>query len=104
MTITSAALELERNVILQDLTSGQKFPDINIDVLYEAVSRQYGSLIGFPPPLSEIYYIMVAQQLDGYGQETYPAKDDSGNDVLICVSANGLVIRRRDWTHIAAFR
>ncbi|ODM99807.1 Tyrosine-protein phosphatase non-receptor type 14 [Orchesella cincta] len=91
-------------ILPKDLTSGQKFPDINIDVLYEAVARQYGSLIGFPPPLSEIYYIMVAQQLDGYGQEAYPAKDDSGNDVLICVSANGLVIRRRDWTHIAAFR
>jgi hypothetical protein len=47
---------------------------------------------------------MVAQQLDGYGQEAYPAKDDAGNDILMCVSANGLVIRRRDWTHVSAFR
>jgi len=44
---------------------------------------------------------MVAQQLDGYGQEAYPAKDDAGNDILICVSASGLVIRRRDWNKIA---
>jgi len=91
-------------VIPQELISDQKYPDINVDRLYEAVTTQYASLIGFPPPLAEIYYIMVAQQLDGYGQEPYPAKVDAGNDILICVSANGLVIRRRDWTHIAAFR
>lgn len=77
---------------------------MNLDALHEAVARQYGSLVGFPPPLAEIYYIMVAQQLDGYGQEAYPAKDDAGNDILICVSLNGLVIRRRDWTHVAVFR
>lgn len=75
-----------------------------MDALYEAIVRQYASLVAFPPPLAEIYYIMVAQQLDGYGEEPFPAKDDAGNEILICISANGLIIRRRDWTHIAAFR
>ena len=88
-------------IVKQELTAEEKYRDIN--AIFEAVTRQYGSLIGFPPPLAEIYYIMVAQQLDGYGQEAYPAKDDAGNDVLICVSANGLVIRRRDWNKIAVF-
>ncbi|OXA59565.1 Tyrosine-protein phosphatase non-receptor type 14 [Folsomia candida] len=91
-------------ILPKDLISTGKLPQINVDALFEAVVRQYHSMISFPPPLAEIYYIMVAQQLDGYGQEPYPAKDDAGNDILICISANGLIIRRRDWTHIAAFR
>ena len=37
----------------------------------------------------QIYYIVGAQQLEGYGQECFLAKDDAGNEVLLGASLIG---------------
>ena len=41
-----------------------------------------------------MYYIVGAQQLDGYGQECFLAKDEHGSEVLIGASLTGIVVRK----------
>ena len=53
-----------------------------IGALTDAVVMQHASLAGIAQQLAEIYYIVGAQQLEGYGQECFLAKDDAGNEVL----------------------
>ena len=38
-----------------------------------------------------MYYIVGAQQLDGYGQECFLAKDERGSEVLIGASLTGIL-------------
>jgi len=42
--------------------------------LTEAVICQHAALAGLPQGTAEEYYILAAQQLEGYGQETFVAK------------------------------
>lgn len=42
--------------------------------LTEAVILQHSALAGLPQGTAEEYYILAAQQLEGYGQETFTAK------------------------------
>ena len=50
---------------------------------------QHASLRGIAQQLAEVYYIVGAQQLDGYGQECFLAKDERGLEVLIGASLTG---------------
>ena len=45
-------------------------------------------------PIFQIYYIVGAQQLEGYGQECFLAKDDAGNEVLLAPSLIGICVRK----------
>ena len=65
-----------------------------LGALTDAVISQHASLIGTSQQLAEIYYIVGAQQLEGYGQECFLAKDDSGNEVLIGASLTGICVRK----------
>lgn len=49
--------------------------------LTNAVICQHAALAGLPQGTAEEYYILAAQQLDGYGQETFTAKV---SDFVIC--------------------
>ncbi len=42
--------------------------------LTDAVICQHAALAGLPQGTAEEYYILAAQQLEGYGQETFSAK------------------------------
>ncbi|XP_054272047.1 tyrosine-protein phosphatase non-receptor type 14 [Macrosteles quadrilineatus] len=64
----------------------------HLESLTEAVILQYSALAGLAQGTAEEYYILAAQQLDGYGQETFLAKDESGNEVVIGVSLTGIVV------------
>ncbi|XP_071509789.1 tyrosine-protein phosphatase non-receptor type 21-like [Diadema antillarum] len=48
---------------------------------------------GMSPEVSELAYIEVASKLEGYGQESFPAKDDSGNELFIGASFSGLTVK-----------
>ncbi|XP_065214108.1 tyrosine-protein phosphatase non-receptor type 14-like isoform X1 [Planococcus citri] len=61
--------------------------------LTEAVICQHAALAGLPQGTAEEYYILAAQQLEGYGQETFTAKDGSSNEVLIGISLTGITVR-----------
>lgn len=41
---------------------------------------------------AEEMYIQCCQQLDGYGEERFPAKDTLGNDLLLGLAINGMVV------------
>jgi hypothetical protein len=51
--------------------------------LTEAVILQHAALAGLSQGTAEEYYILAAQQLDGYGQETFEAKVCISNTVFI---------------------
>ena len=57
--------------------------------LTDAIINQHSSLRGIAQQLAEVYYIVGAQQLDGYGQECFLAKDERGSEVLIGASLTG---------------
>ncbi|XP_071747757.1 tyrosine-protein phosphatase non-receptor type 21 [Lepeophtheirus salmonis] len=71
----------------------KQFED-KMDVLTDAIITQHASLRGIAQQLAEVYYVVGAQQLDGYGQECFLAKDNVGNEVLIGASLTGIVIRK----------
>ena len=48
--------------------------DGNLKSLTEAVILQHSALAGLSQGRAEEYYILAAQLLDGYGQETFEAK------------------------------
>ena len=58
--------------------------------LTDAIINQHSSLRGIAQQLAEVYYIVGAQQLDGYGQECFLAKDERGSEVLIGASLTGM--------------
>uniref|UniRef100_A0A0A9YFS3 protein-tyrosine-phosphatase n=2 Tax=Lygus hesperus TaxID=30085 RepID=A0A0A9YFS3_LYGHE len=64
----------------------------HLESLTQAVILQHAALAGLPQGTAEEYYILAAQQLEGYGQEKFLAKDELGKDVTIGVSLNGIVI------------
>ncbi|XP_033610605.1 tyrosine-protein phosphatase non-receptor type 14 isoform X3 [Cryptotermes secundus] len=66
--------------------------DDNLESLTEAVILQHAALAGLSQGTAEEYYILAAQQLDGYGQETFEAKDETGADVIIGVSLMGIIV------------
>eukprot|EP00058_Branchiostoma_floridae_P024703 XP_002610193.1 hypothetical protein BRAFLDRAFT_216945 [Branchiostoma floridae] len=48
---------------------------------------------GMAPAQAELAYILEAQQLDGYGQEAYPAKDEAGNNLEVGASFVGIFVK-----------
>ncbi|XP_014242727.1 tyrosine-protein phosphatase non-receptor type 21 isoform X2 [Cimex lectularius] len=87
--------DLERHTAeyLKDFALFPKHLEGHLESLTQAVILQHAALAGLPQGTAEEYYILAVQQLDGYGQETFLAKDDSGNEVIIGVSLTGIVIR-----------
>lgn len=45
-----------------------------LEDLTDAVISQHSALAGLPQGTAEEYYIIAAQQLEGYGQEKFQAK------------------------------
>ncbi|XP_075228092.1 protein tyrosine phosphatase non-receptor pez isoform X2 [Lycorma delicatula] len=74
----------------------------HLESLTEAVILQHASLAGLAQGTAEEYYILAAQQLDGYGQETFLAKDESGNEVMLGVSLTGIVVASEN-SHTSKF-
>ncbi len=72
-----------------------QFPEDKLSTLTDAIISQHSSLRGIAQQLAEVYYIVGAQQLDGYGQECFLARDgETGSEVLIGASLTGIVVRR----------
>lgn len=65
-----------------------------LSALTDAIIAQHASLRGIAQQLAEVYYIVGAQQLDGYGQECFLAKDERDTEVLIGASLTGIVVRK----------
>ncbi|KAJ8673722.1 hypothetical protein QAD02_004984 [Eretmocerus hayati] len=53
---------------------------------------QYKLLTGITQAAAEEYYITMVMQLEGYGHETFTAKDESNNEVILGISINGIMV------------
>ncbi|VVC24349.1 Hypothetical protein CINCED_3A016831 [Cinara cedri] len=69
-----------------------------LESLTEAAICQHSALAGLPQGTAEEYYIIAAQQLEGYGQEKFVAKDDSSAEVTLAVSLRGVTIQSQNRT------
>jgi tyrosine-protein phosphatase non-receptor type 14/21 len=64
--------------------------------LTEEVIKQHAEIHNIAQGAAEEFYISQCQQLDGYGQETFTAKDDSGNEVMLGISVSGIIVACTD--------
>nr|XP_046468430.1 tyrosine-protein phosphatase non-receptor type 14 isoform X1 [Neodiprion pinetum]XP_046468431.1 tyrosine-protein phosphatase non-receptor type 14 isoform X1 [Neodiprion pinetum]XP_046468432.1 tyrosine-protein phosphatase non-receptor type 14 isoform X1 [Neodiprion pinetum] len=73
-----------KNVIQAD-SSGQ-------DSLLSAAIVRYKNLSGLTQAAAEELYVSIAVHLEGYGRETFAAKDDANNEIFLGISMNGIII------------
>ncbi|KAG1708471.1 Tyrosine-protein phosphatase non-receptor type 14 [Nymphon striatum] len=72
--------------------------------LIEKVAQSHRSLQSLVPSLAEVYYIVECQQLEGYGQEFYSGKDESGNELIVSPSLSGILLKRLNKEESTFFR
>lgn len=63
-----------------------------LETLTEEVIHQAYELHNVTQGAAESLYISACQQLDGYGQETFAAKDDNSGDVTLGISVSGIIV------------
>ncbi|XP_014778688.1 tyrosine-protein phosphatase non-receptor type 14 [Octopus bimaculoides] len=80
-----------------------KDDSITTDLLQDVLFL-HNSLIGLHPMVAVIHYIKLAQTLDGYGMEYYTAKDDSGKELYLGTSNNGIFARYLNGQQALSFR
>ncbi|XP_071641566.1 tyrosine-protein phosphatase non-receptor type 14 [Temnothorax longispinosus] len=62
------------------------------DSLLHAAIFQYKGFVNMTQATAEELYISLAMQLEGYGTETFTAKDNSNNKVILGISINGIMV------------
>ncbi|XP_032673267.1 tyrosine-protein phosphatase non-receptor type 14-like isoform X2 [Odontomachus brunneus] len=62
------------------------------DALLHTAICQYKSLTNVAQSTAEELYISSVMQLEGYGNETFTAKDSSNNKVILGISVNGIMV------------
>ncbi|XP_023208880.1 tyrosine-protein phosphatase non-receptor type 21 isoform X1 [Xiphophorus maculatus] len=68
-------------------------------VLEEATQKVailYQSFRGFPAPEAEMLYMQEVEKLEGYGQESYQAKDNTGIDVTLGSCLDGIFVKYKN--------
>uniref|UniRef100_A0A1L8DMZ7 protein-tyrosine-phosphatase n=1 Tax=Nyssomyia neivai TaxID=330878 RepID=A0A1L8DMZ7_9DIPT len=70
--------------------------------LTEEVLQQNSERNNLTQSAAEELYILTCQQLEGYGQERFPAKDNAGNEVHLVLSVWGITVIGA--THIKIYR
>uniref|UniRef100_A0A8D3B9W5 Tyrosine-protein phosphatase non-receptor type n=1 Tax=Scophthalmus maximus TaxID=52904 RepID=A0A8D3B9W5_SCOMX len=91
----------------------QKFVLFPIDwiqderVLEEAtqkVALLYQSYRGLSAPEAEMLYMQEVEKMEGYGQESYQAKDSTGTDVTIGSCLDGIFVKHKNGRPLLLFR
>nr|XP_054759367.1 tyrosine-protein phosphatase non-receptor type 21-like [Lytechinus pictus] len=70
--------------------------NVSLSELLLRVMNAHQAKVGMSTCQSELGYIDQAAKLQGYGQESFPAKDDSGNELFISASFSGLSVKHLD--------
>ncbi|KAJ8341182.1 hypothetical protein SKAU_G00334730 [Synaphobranchus kaupii] len=76
-------------------------------VLEEAtqkVALLYQKYRGLPAPEAEMLYMQEVEKMEGYGQESYQAKDSQGTDVLIGACLDGIFVKHKNGRPPVIFR
>lgn len=74
------------------------------ETLDQQVIKFYSHHRGLTCEEAQLEYILIAQQLEGYGDEYYPAKDYDGSIILVGASFLGIVVRHSHGLPPAYFR
>nr|XP_046269840.1 tyrosine-protein phosphatase non-receptor type 21 [Scatophagus argus]XP_046269841.1 tyrosine-protein phosphatase non-receptor type 21 [Scatophagus argus]XP_046269842.1 tyrosine-protein phosphatase non-receptor type 21 [Scatophagus argus] len=91
----------------------QKFVLFPIDwiqderILEEAtqkVALLYQSLRGLSAPEAEMLYMQEVEKMEGYGQESYQAKDSTGTDVTLGPCLDGIFVKYKSGRPLLLFR
>ncbi|XP_069008576.1 tyrosine-protein phosphatase non-receptor type 21 isoform X2 [Embiotoca jacksoni] len=91
----------------------QKFALFPIDwiqderVLEEAtqkVALLYQSFRGLSAPEAEMLYMQEVEKMEGYGQESYQAKDSTGTDVSLGSCLDGIFVKHKNTRPLLLFR
>uniref|UniRef100_A0A8C5AKU7 Tyrosine-protein phosphatase non-receptor type n=1 Tax=Gadus morhua TaxID=8049 RepID=A0A8C5AKU7_GADMO len=68
-------------------------------VLEEAtqkVALLYQSYRGLPAPEAEMLYMQEVEKMEGYGQESYQAKDGTGTDIVLGACLDGIFVKHKN--------
>ncbi|KAF7662203.1 hypothetical protein LDENG_00242740 [Lucifuga dentata] len=68
------------------------------------VAEEHKSHCRMQPAEAELLYIKEVEKLDGFGQESFPAKDNYTNDIFIGVSFIGVFVKHRNGRSIMLHR
>ncbi|XP_051052389.1 tyrosine-protein phosphatase non-receptor type 21 [Phodopus roborovskii] len=76
-------------------------------VLEEAtqkVSLLHQRYRGLTAPEAEMLYMQEVERMDGYGEESYPAKDSQGSDISIGACLDGIFVKHKNGRPPVVFR
>ncbi|KAM6973397.1 tyrosine-protein phosphatase non-receptor type 21 isoform 2-T2 [Aplochiton taeniatus] len=76
-------------------------------VLEEAtqkVALLYQNYRGLPAPEAEMLYMQEVEKMEGYGQESYQAKDSQGTDILLGSCLDGIFVKHKNGRPPLVFR
>ncbi|KAM4625543.1 tyrosine-protein phosphatase non-receptor type 21 [Polymixia lowei] len=76
-------------------------------VLEEAtqkVALLYQSYRGLPAPEAEMLYMQEVEKMEGYGQESYQAKDSTGTDIVLGACLDGIFVKHKNGRPPLVFR
>lgn len=59
---------------------------------------------GLTAPEAEMLYMQEVERMDGYGEESYPAKDSQGNDISIGACLDGIFVKHKNGRPPVVFR
>ncbi|XP_017079534.2 tyrosine-protein phosphatase non-receptor type 21 [Drosophila eugracilis] len=83
---------LKKSLVLPRNMQGLANDDSMLDGLIVEVLQQHAGLAHLGQSQAEEMYIQCCQQLDGYGEERFAAKDTLGNDLLLGLAIDGMVV------------
>ncbi|XP_041491267.1 tyrosine-protein phosphatase non-receptor type 14 isoform X2 [Microtus oregoni] len=66
-----------------------------LEELTQKVAQEHKAHSGIPPAEAELMYINEVERLDGFGQETFPVKDNQGNSTHLGIFFMGIFVRNR---------
>ncbi|XP_065357016.1 tyrosine-protein phosphatase non-receptor type 14 [Calliphora vicina] len=83
---------LKKSLVLPKNLQGLVNDDNLLDSLILEVLQQHSGIQHLTTSQAEEMYIQCCQQLEGYGEERFQAKDNLGNDINLGLAINGMVV------------
>ncbi|XP_029449069.1 tyrosine-protein phosphatase non-receptor type 14 isoform X2 [Rhinatrema bivittatum] len=74
-----------------DWTQDEALPE----ELTQKVMLEHKNHRGMPAADAELLYIKEVEQLEGYGQESFPVKDNHGSDMILIIFFMGIFVKNR---------
>ncbi|XP_054837480.1 tyrosine-protein phosphatase non-receptor type 14 isoform X2 [Eublepharis macularius] len=69
--------------------------ETRLEELTHKVAQEHKNHSGTPAAEAEFLYISEVERLDGFGQESFPVKDNHGNDMHLGIFCMGIFVKNR---------